>query len=246
MTQLTEQLSAVRNTQLEAQLDVFRTLTTRALDSAGQLFALNMKASRQSVEQAAGTFRQLLDARDPRDLLAVGRAAQDQWQNMFSYGREVFGIAAGVPALNWIGAPSPAPAPALEVPATYAKGLEQAAIVTATAAASEAVTPGVQTSVEEATESAGAPAAIEAVVDAAVEAAIADQMPPAAAKPVASAMQEIAPLPASAEHPIAAPVYLDAGAEVELPHVDPVDHTPPLHVTSGPATKATRGGSRKK
>jgi hypothetical protein len=231
MTQLTEQLSAVRNTQLEAQLDVFRTLSNRALDSAGQLLALNMKASRRSVEQAAGTFRQLLDARDPRDLLAVGRAAQDQWQNLFSYGREVFGIATGVPGLNWIGAqtaapatarlpaaqePAPAPAPALEVPATYAQGLEQAAIVTAADA-----------------------------VDEIVEAAIADEMPPAAAKPVASVMQEIAPLPASAEHPIAAPVYLDASAEVELPHVDPVDHAPPLQVSSGPAPKPARG-SRKK
>src|SRR5437763_6340782 len=139
MTQLTEQLSAVRNTQLEAQLDAFRTLTTRALDSAGQLFALNMKVSRQSVEQAAGTVRHLLDARDPRDLLAVGTAAQGQWQNLFSYGREVFGIATGAPVLNWIGTPSRAPAPAPQllptpaaaapsaapkVPATYAQGME--------------------------------------------------------------------------------------------------------------------------
>ena len=237
MTQLTEQLSAVRNTQLEAQLDVFRSLATRALDSAGQLLALNLKTSRQSVEQAAGTFRHLLDARDPRDLLAVGSEVQGQWQNLLSYGREAFGIATGVPALNWIGAkPSPlppdwlptaqipapaqaptqAPAPALEIPATYAEGLEQAAVVTSADA-----------------------------IDAAVEAAIADEMPDAAAKPVAKVLQELAPLPASAEHPIAAPVYLDASAEVELPHVDPVDHTPPLHVTSGPATKATRGTRKK-
>jgi phasin family protein len=227
MTQLTEQLSAVRNTQLEAQLDVFRSLSTRALDSAGKLFALNMKTSRQSIDQAAGTFRQLLDARDPRDLLAVGKAAQDQWQNLFSYGREVFGIATGAPALNWIGARSPAPAPAsasapvpapaLEVPATYAKGLEQAAIVTAT----------------------------EAAVEAAVETAIADDMPPATPTPVARVLQEIAPLPASAEHPIAAPVYLDAGAEVELPQVDPVDHAPPLQVTSGPTPKPMRAPRKK-
>jgi hypothetical protein len=264
MTQLTEQLSAIRNTQLEAQLDVFRTLSNRALDSAGQLFALNIKTSRQSVDQAGTTFRHLLDARDPRDLLAVGKEVQGQWQNLLSYSREVFGIATGMPVLNWISAtppspaaaphqlptpapvPAPTPAPALEVPATYAQGLEQAAIIAAADAATpEAVAPAVQTSVLEATESTGAMAAAEAFAEAAAEAAIADDMPPAAQTPVAQALQEIAPLPASAEHPIAAPVFLDADGEVELPVVDPVDHAPPVHVTSGPATKATRGSRRK-
>lgn len=71
MTQFSDQLSAVRQAQFEAQLDIFRTLTTRALDSAGQLAALNMRASRASLEQATGTFRHLLDAREPRDLFAL-------------------------------------------------------------------------------------------------------------------------------------------------------------------------------
>jgi hypothetical protein len=221
MTQLTEQLSAVRNTQLEAQLDVFRTLTTRALDSAGQLFALNIKTSRQSVEQATGTFRQLLDARDPRDLLAVGRDAQNQWQNLFSYGREVFGIATGVPALNWISAPSLLPTFAPAAPASAAP---------ASAPASAAAVQVVEQVAE---------------AEAAADAAIADDMPPATPTPVAKAMQEIAPLPASAEHPIAAPVFLDAGGEVELPAVDPVDSAPPVQVTAGPTPKPARG-SRKK
>lgn len=222
MTQLTEQLSAVRNTQLEAQLDVFHALTNRALDSAGQLLALNMKASRQSVEQAAGNFRNLLDARDPRDLLALGTAVQGQWQNLFSYGREVFGIATGVPALNWIGSPAPQqlPTSAPAVAARAAQVIEQAA----------------------------APAVDQAAVaraEAAAESAIADDMPPATANPVASALQEIAPLPASAEHPIAAPVFLDAGGDVGLPVVDPVDSAPPVKTSSGPAPKPSRGSRRK-
>ena len=37
MTSLSEQLSAVRKSQWEAQLDVFRALSKRALDSAEQL-----------------------------------------------------------------------------------------------------------------------------------------------------------------------------------------------------------------
>jgi hypothetical protein len=219
MIQLTEQLSAVRNTQLEAQLDVFRTLTGRALDSAGQLIALNIKTSRQSVEQAAGTFRHLLDARDPRDLLEIGRDAQNQWQNLFSYGREVFGIATGMPALNWVSAPSLLPASAPAAPTSAAPASAAPVIEQAAASVAEA--------------------------EAAAEAAIADDMPPATPTPVAKALQEMAPLPASAEHPIAAPVFLDAGGEVELPAVDPVDSAPPVQVTAGPAPKPGRG-SRKK
>jgi phasin family protein len=220
--QLTEQFSAVRNIQLEAQLDVFRALSTRALDNAGQLFALNLKLSRQSVEQATGAVRRLLDARDPRDLLALGTATQDQWQQLFSYGREVFGIAAGAPALNWIA--SPAPAPQLSAPPAPPA---QAAPLQAGDKVADAGTV--------------------AKAEAAIEAAIADDVPPIAANPVAEAFQEIAPLPASAEHPVAAPVYLDAGLDVELPPVAPVDNAPPVQSASAPAPtpKAARGSRRK-
>jgi len=138
MTQFSDQLSAVRQAQLqaqlEAQLDMFRTFTTRALDSAGQLAALNVRASRASMEQAAGTFRQLLDAREPRDLLALGSAAQGQWHALFSYGRDLFGFAAGVRTLPaQLAIPTPlqllaAPAPTANVPTTYTQIVEQASI----------------------------------------------------------------------------------------------------------------------
>ena len=101
MTSLSEQLSAVRKSQWEAQLDVFRALSKRALDSAEQLIALNMKTSRASVEQATGTFKQLLEVSNPRDLVAIGSTAQGQWQQFFSYGRELLGIATGTHERMW-------------------------------------------------------------------------------------------------------------------------------------------------
>lgn len=135
MTSFSDQLSTVRKTQLEAQLDAFRTLTTHALDSAGQLFALNMKASRQSVEQAAGTVKHLFEARDPRDLFAVGSAAQGQWQNLFAYSRELFSIATGGPNLRWYNTPQAlsaplalVPAPTATMPVSPANAAEQASI----------------------------------------------------------------------------------------------------------------------
>src|SRR5206468_9616654 len=96
MTSFTEQLSAVRQSQWDAQLDMFRQLSSRALDSTEQLIALNMKASRASMEQAAGTVKHLLEAKDPRDLFALGSATQGQWHQMFDYGRELLGIATGM------------------------------------------------------------------------------------------------------------------------------------------------------
>lgn len=136
MTSFSEQLSAVRKSQWEAQLDVFRALSQRALDSAEQLIALNMKTSRASVEQAAGTFKQLLEANNPRDLIAIGSTAQGQWQQFFSYGRELLGIAAGTHERTWSTQPSPlqlVPAATMNIPTSVPQLMEQAAIATADA-----------------------------------------------------------------------------------------------------------------
>jgi len=94
MTSLSDRLSVVRP-QWEAQVDAFHTLTTRAIDSAEQLFALNLKTSRASMEQATGTLQQLLQANDPRALFALGSQVQAPWQHMMSYSRELMGIALG-------------------------------------------------------------------------------------------------------------------------------------------------------
>ena len=141
MTSLSEQLSAVRKSQWEAQLDVFRALSKRALDSAEQLIALNMKTSRASVEQATGTFKQLLEVSNPRDLAAIGSSAQGQWQQFFSYGRELLGIATGTHERTWTTDPASTlanplqlvPAASANVPTSVPQLMEQAAIATADA-----------------------------------------------------------------------------------------------------------------
>src|SRR4051812_7487137 len=96
MTSISEQFSAVRQSQWETQLDMFRQLSNRALDNTEQLIALNMRASRASIEQASGTVKQLLEVSNPGDLVAVGTAAQGQWHQLFAYGRELLGIATGL------------------------------------------------------------------------------------------------------------------------------------------------------
>jgi phasin family protein len=98
MTSLSEQLSAVRKSQFEAQLDLMSALTTQAFQSAQQVMALNFNTTRASVERSANAFKQLLSASDPRDLFALGSHTQEQVQQMLSYGRELFSIASGARA----------------------------------------------------------------------------------------------------------------------------------------------------
>lgn len=303
MTLLSEQLSPVRKSQWEAQLDVFRALSNRALDSTEQLIALNMNTSRKSMEQAAGTFRQMLDARDPRDLLALGAAAQGQWQQLFSYGRELLGIATGTRVQSWttVWTSQPLPAPAPPLPRLAApQVLEQAAIAAADAttvvsdiaaaatesggALAEATLDAGQQAVARATADAdqpqqpavavdepteleaektneapseqpateaddtgatvdGAPSIVtkEAAADP-IDAVIAEEAPPAKAKPLARALSKVAPKPLAAEHPIASTVPLEANGHVALPLVTPVESTPPLHVPAqeGKPARAAR------
>ncbi|WP_371763927.1 phasin family protein [Massilia sp.] len=272
MTSFSEQLSAVRKSQWEAQLDVFRALSQRALDSAEQLIALNMKTSRASVEQATGTFKQLLEITNPRDFLAIGTTAQGQWQQFFSYGRELLGIAAGTHERGW-STQQPlqlVPAATANIPTSVPQFMEQAAIATADAATvnSEIVSAAVDTgcAMAEAALDAGTQAISRAEEAAApqaepqtepqapepltttvteavsaepeapaadpVETAIADEAPPARAKPLAKALNKVAPKPAAAEHPIASTVPLEAGPHVDLPIVTPTESTPPLRVVT--------------
>jgi phasin family protein len=260
MTRFSDQLTAVRQAQLQAQLDMFRTLSTRALDSAGQIAALNVRASRASMEQAAGTVKQLLEAREPRDLFALGSAAQQQWHSLFSYGRELFGLAVGTRM-----------PPTANVPTSFAQIMEQASIATADATtitseiAAAAVDTGTahaeaaldvaidagniarakaapaapQPAAEPAKAPAAAPVAAPVVqAEAAIESAIADELPPAEPKPLAKALNEVAPKPAGAEHPLASTVPLQADSQVELPAVAPTERVaPPPKPTRGPRRK---------
>lgn len=264
MTSFTEQLSAVRKSQWEAQLDIFRRLSSNALDSTEQLIALNMKTSRASMEQAAGTIKHFLEAKDPRDLFAVGSVAQEQWHQLFDYSRELLGIATGMHG-TWSTLPQAAlpaplrltPAPTANFPTTPAQISEQAAIATAGAvtvtseigaaaadignAMAEAALDASVANHAPQTEAPAAAAGAEAEFEKTVEAAIADEVPPAKAKPLAKALNEAAPKAASVEHPIASTVPLEAGADVELPAVAPVEN---MKTAPAPAPAAEAKPSR--
>ena len=296
MTSLSERLSFARP-QWQAQLDAFHTLSTRALDSAEQVLALNLKTSRASIEQANGTFQQLLQVSDPRTLFSLAlqpnSQLQNPWQHFLSYQRELMGIALGARERGWASFPVPAAAPlqlsnvdaaADSIDSTVAlaedtlgvgdqsegdaAALPPAAQIVPASAATELqadapATSPVDTPTELDAETAGeapsetpaaepAPAILspedetEANVAAMVDIVIADDVPPAKAKPLVEALNEVAAKPAGAAHPIASTVPLEAEGHITLPLVTPADATPPVQLSNGPARSERHRASRKK
>ena len=99
MTLLSEQLTAASSkyltAPLSAQFNVFNALATQALDNASRITALNLSTSHDVIERSAQTARQLMGARDARDLVVLRSHAEEQVRSLFAYSRELFGIATG-------------------------------------------------------------------------------------------------------------------------------------------------------
>jgi phasin family protein len=88
----TEQLSAATasaKSQLENQLDIANHYANTAFEGVQQLIALNFSTTRASVERSSALAKQLLEAKDPRDLI-VQTPTLD---NMLAYSRELYSIA---------------------------------------------------------------------------------------------------------------------------------------------------------
>lgn len=142
MSTLPEQFSEVRKSQIDAQLNFFRTFTGKAFDSAEKIIALNFDASRASLEKSSALVRQIISAKDPRDLLALTSQTQSQFDSMLAYSRRLFGIAAGaavappVPAVESaaMALAAPALAGASETPAPVVMPAPELVAVTVQAA----------------------------------------------------------------------------------------------------------------
>ena len=98
MSTLHEQFSAARKSQIEAQLNYFSKFSARAVSGAEQLIALNFDTAKAAVDHSAALFKQILAARDPRDLLALAGESQQQFDGVLAYGRALAGIASGLQA----------------------------------------------------------------------------------------------------------------------------------------------------
>lgn len=124
MSTLPEQFSEARKAQVEAQFNLFHAFTGKAFESAEKIIALNIEASRKSLEKSSALMRQMISVKDPRDLFALTGQTQSQFDNALAYGRQLCGIAAGMAAV----VPKPA-APTMSLVPPPAAAPEQPAVV---------------------------------------------------------------------------------------------------------------------
>jgi phasin family protein len=243
MSPLSEQFSEARKLQLETQFDFFRNFTGKALESAEKLIALNLDTSRASLEQSSKLVRQMIEVKDPRDLFALTGQAQSPFDSVLSYGRQLFGIAAGAAtvAVPGLAAAAPAstaaaaPAAAPAAPEAVAEQVQAAAPIIEPEAA-VAPAPVVE----------AAPVAEPALV---VEARpVVDAKPIAEQKPVAKALAKAEGNP-DALKPSAASFPVRSSAQpIAVASVKPVDAAPPAAQSSGTPSivtaKATAPGAK--
>lgn len=271
MTSLPEQFSAARQAQLDNSFKLIRSFSDQALDRTSRVLALQLQASRATVEQSSQAMHQLLAARDPRDLLALGSQSQQHLSTMLDYSRELLSIATSgmsIPMLRAAALPAqaapdaapqqaalPAMAPA-EATQVAAEAFERIGADTAsvTAAAAESAAESVAApQVADASPAATGTAAPQApgfslpgdtsAEAGSVELVTSDVEPDAAPTTIAKATSEALDAPFAPPHPVAASVPVEVAVEIELPKVEPVEATPPpaAGTTRPTETRGTKG-----
>ena len=225
MTSLPEQFSAARLTQLDNGFNLMRSFSDEAFERTSRVFALQFEASRNAVEQSTTAMRQLLEVRDPRDLLAFGTQSQQNLRTLFDYSRALFGIATGTGGT---------PLRSYSVGALNAITSANAAAAQQTVEAAVAsITPDAPAAKFESQPEAEADTGSAATIDVVTS----DIEPDVAPTAIAKATSEALDLPL-VQHPVAASVPVEVSVEIELPKVEPVDATPPV-ATPQVTTKVT-------
>lgn len=214
MTSISDQFSAVRKAQFEAQFEFFNAIASQTFESASRVAALNLAVSRDAVQRSIGAGFALANSRDPRDVLSLGGQAEEQFRSLFAYGRELLGIAAGV--RPYAVRPQALSAPqAIDTVDVVERSVTQAeaasaAVVESVAEAAAQAAPAVEAAHPVA---AFAPvtepvvvAEPEAAPAADAEALAAEPVPVAEPKAIAKAVGKGAARAAAVPHPAAAPV----------------------------------------
>lgn len=93
MSSITEQFSAATKSQLEAQFQIFNTLAHTAVGSAEKVIALNLSATKASVEKSSAAAKKLLTAKDPKEFFTLSTAEPPSFDSLLAYGRELYSIA---------------------------------------------------------------------------------------------------------------------------------------------------------
>jgi phasin family protein len=268
---LPDQLSEASKQQLAKQIEFFQALTSRAFDNAERILALNIQATRATLDHTSGAVRQLAQARNPRDFAALGAQSQQQMEAVIAYGRKLMEIT---------NKPAATPPPAASAPASTSAAAPEEHIVTAPpvmvdepaapapVAAAESYAESNAESVSESiaesvADFAPAPAPAELHVPpsahplgeaepapAPVPAPAPAPAPIIAAKPtpIAQAVGEVIAAPLEAPHPAAMPIQEPDAGPIAIPAIAPIDATPAhaaMPVDGGGPVKRAKGAKKR-
>lgn len=94
MPTIAEQLSIATRTNLESQVALMTSLSTKAFEGMQKLIDLNVAATRSTLEDSAGRMREMMDAKDPQQALSLTNSnAQPNIEKALSYSRHIANIA---------------------------------------------------------------------------------------------------------------------------------------------------------
>lgn len=94
-----DQFSNVAKANLEAQLSLLTSLTSKAFESVEKVVDLNLNVAKASLEDSSIAARQLLTAKDPQEFFSLTAAqAQPTAAKAIAYGRHLAGIATSAQA----------------------------------------------------------------------------------------------------------------------------------------------------
>lgn len=231
-----DKFSEAGKQQLASQLDFFQTLTSRAFENAERILALNLEATRATLDQTSGAVRQLAAARDPRDLLAFGNHSQQQVEAVMAYSRKLFEITskavpdAAAPEQAPAQDSAPAPAPEEHIDTAAPVMVNEPVAEPEPEPAPEPAASIIQPSEHPLGEADVEPEPAPAIA--------------ARATPIAEAVSQVVAIPVEALHPVASPIP-DAGP-IAVPAITPVDAEPPAPVPPKRSSGGAAKGSRKR
>lgn len=97
MFPISEQFSAASKANMEAQMALLSSLTSKTFESVEKMIELNLDAAKASLENSSAVARQLLAAKDPQEWMSLATAnAQPNAEKALAYGRNLANIASGV------------------------------------------------------------------------------------------------------------------------------------------------------
>ncbi len=225
MSTFTEQISAVRKSQVEAQLNFFQNFAARAVESTQKILALNLSVSRASLEKSTAAMADLLTAKDPRDLFALTNRTQENINTILAYNRELVAIATGAGAAAAETVTTAATATAAVAAETQDDARQEYALVKAALEESFDPAPAEAEFVAPVAEPEATPVKLEVKATPAAP-------PEAKATPIAKAASKVASKAVAAK-PAAAPAATVSPTPVVVTNLKAVEAAPPPAPVSG-------------